>query len=64
MMTKVNVLGESEKLSPARSWFCHGNCTNAFSSNHLRDEFLDLGIAAIMADVGHHNVRVERESRP
>lgn len=62
-----STLKSSEKGNawlPACSWFCHGDCANAFSSNHLRNEFLDLGITAIVTDVRHHNVRVEGESRP
>lgn len=48
---------------PAGSWLGHGDGRNAFSSSHLGDVALDLGLGAIVADVGHDDVGVQGKAR-
>ena len=51
------------QCSPACSWLRHGDSCDALSRNHGRNELLYLLRCAIMCNVRHHNVRVQRESR-
>ncbi len=48
---------------PAGCRFCHSDGPDAFPSSHLWNIVLDLSLRAIVTDIRHDNLRVEREPR-
>lgn len=48
---------------PAGSRFCHSNGPDVFPSSHLWNIVLDLSLRAIVTDIRHYNLRMERKPR-
>ncbi|RUS78936.1 hypothetical protein EGW08_013314, partial [Elysia chlorotica] len=49
---------------PARPWLRHGDGADAFPSSHSGDEPGDLLLGAVVQDVRHDDVGVDRPARP